>query len=65
MLVYPALKEKNMLKGIAIILVIAAVGSMGFSDEVDAHSAYCEMVTVGAWPDYRGVGCDEERSGES
>ena len=52
-------KTKNMneptkiLFGVAVFLILAAIGNMDYHDAVLAEQHYATMVCDGHWPDYK------------
>lgn len=47
---------------VAAVLVLLAIGTVGAFDAQDAqleHEHFCQMVSDGYWPNYKGVDCDD------
>ena len=45
----------KILFGVAVFLILAAVGNMDYHDAVLAEQHYATMVCDGHWPDYKGL----------
>lgn len=39
----------------AVLLLLAAVGTMDYQDAMSEQAHYCDMVSTGAWPDFRNI----------
>jgi len=40
---------------VLVLAIFGFVGHMDYADENAAQAQYCNMVTAGRWPDYRGT----------
>lgn len=50
--------KNKLLTGIGIIIAVVLfgiVGRMDYEDELKSQAHYCEMVSEGAWPDFKGI----------
>ena len=47
-------KPTKILFGVAVFLILAAIGNMDYHDAVLAEQHYATMVYDGHWPDYKG-----------
>lgn len=45
----------NIVCGILIAVAIGAAMSFSYEDELAERHYYCEMVGIGAWPDYKNI----------
>lgn len=57
---------------VLIVALILITGHLSYEDEVREEQVYCDMVSEGLWPDYRGIydeacnpGEPEENTAES
>lgn len=46
-----------------IVLAYGYVGNGDYAEALKAHEVYCENVSRGAWPDYKGADCVDHAVG--
>ena len=44
--------------GLALLIILGAVGSSDYGEQVRQDEYYCSMVKSGAWPDYKNLECE-------
>lgn len=50
---------RRLVAGVLVLLAIGTVGAFDAQDQQMEHERFCQMVSDGYWPNYKGVDCDD------
>ena len=46
---------------LGVFAIIAFVNGESYEDEIAEQKHYCKMIASGAWPNFKGIDCDETK----